>query len=104
MFDEFLKTLTKHSHILSALSSTLINHSIILKSMMNICPKCETNISTVRHVKHQRQFCDSCAARDIVFNLDNEVNWVDIDSASEIRRLTVFVEALNENTQTTKLH
>jgi hypothetical protein len=104
MFDEFLKMLTKHSHILSALSSTMINHSIILKTMMNVCLECETNIATVKHVKHQKQFCDSCAARDVVSKSDNEFNWVDLDAAEQIRHLSVFIEALNENTRTVKLH
>jgi hypothetical protein len=104
LFKDLLKTLTKHSHILSALSSTMINHSILLKTMMNVCLECETNIATVKHVKHQRQFCDSCAARDIVSKSDNEINWVDLEAAEQIRHLMVFVQALNENTQTVKLH
>lgn len=104
LIKELVNIVSKHSQVLNVLSSTLINHSLVIKSMIGVCENCSTNIATVTHVKRLCRFCDSCAARDIVSSFQNENDWNDLEEAIEKRHLSTFVDALSVNVDKVKLH
>lgn len=102
------KLILRQSQLLNLASLYLSDHAVLLQNALKKCENCFIEPATVEHRKTKIIFCDHCAASHVVsenkfmnmsnqeHSLSKDQNWIDIDNADKIRRLSDYVKIIKE--------
>lgn len=112
------KLVVRQSSLINLLSMQLADQACLLETALDRCAKCKAEPATVEHVHLKIAMCDRCAAESIVKSgrtyvdayiadpedplnvaresLMNEHEWVDVEDAEKVRRITDYVKIIKE--------